>query len=62
MSLNAPLEIANRLQVLVEFGQVLRTESLLDPGHVLDQRVEDAALFLDVGEPRRRICAIGASE
>ena len=60
--LDAPLDVADRFQVLAELVAVARAELGLQPVDAARDVVENAALFLQRGQARRRIGALAIAE
>ena len=60
--LDAPLDVANRVEVLDQLGAIARAERALQRRRLLDHRVEDALVLLDASAPRLRIRAAAVAE
>ena len=55
--LDAPLDIANGLEILAELGAIARAHLSRQARHIPAQEVQDAALLLNLAKPH---CRIGA--
>ena len=60
--LDAPLDVAHRLQVLVDADTIVGTEAALQRVDLLGHRVEDAPVLPDPGHARRRVGRSGVPE
>src|SRR5579862_649641 len=60
--LNAAFQIANGLEILIEFAAILRTEIALQSRYRDAKRIENAAVFPDPREARRAAGVVAVSE
>src|SRR5437016_2310195 len=56
--LDAALNLANFIEIVIEPGAIARTDDLPKAGYIMGDRIEDAAVLLLPGDPLRSIAAI----
>ena len=60
--LDAALDLAHCVEVVVQLALVLAVQAALQPGDLVHHRVEDAALLLRASPPHARVGAAGVAE
>src|SRR6266550_2128309 len=61
-ALDAALEVANRFQILGQFGPIAWAESAIEGPELFGYRIENASVLPDAGEDRRAIGAVAGTE